>query len=50
MTEKKKLKVSTFNTEMSLGEAEREKAKDTSLGRSLRDADELDRKRRRAQR
>ncbi len=42
----KKVKVSTFNKTMSLEEAESEKAKDTSLGKSLREADELDKKRR----
>jgi len=41
----KKVKVSTFSKVMSLDEAEREKAQDTSLGRSLREADELDKRR-----
>jgi len=41
----KKVKVSTFNKVMSLEEAEREKAKDTSLGSSLREADRLNEKR-----
>jgi hypothetical protein len=45
MTEGKKVKVSTFNRVMSLEEAESEKARDTSLGRSLREADKLDKKR-----
>jgi len=42
----KKAKVATFSRVMSLEEAEREKAKDTSLGESLREADRLDKKRR----
>jgi len=42
----KKTKVATFNRVMSLDEAEREKGKETSLGKSLREADRLDKKRR----
>lgn len=42
----KKVKVSTFDKTLSLEEAENEKARDTSLGRSLREADKLDEKRR----
>lgn len=43
----KKEKICTFNRVMSLKDAENEKGKSTSLGRSLREADELDRKRKR---
>lgn len=42
-----KKKICTFNRVMSLQDAENEKGKGTSLGRSLREADDLDRKRKR---
>ena len=44
---KKKFKVSTFSRQMTPDEAEREKRRDTSLGRSLREADRLYKKRER---
>lgn len=40
-------KICTFNRVMSLQDAEKEKDKSTSLGRSLREADELDKRRKR---
>ncbi len=43
----KKEKICTFNRVMSLRDAEKEKGKETSLGRSLREADELDKRRKR---
>lgn len=40
-------KICTFNRVMSLQDAEKEKGKKTSLGRALREADELDKRRKR---
>jgi len=44
-----KTKISTFNKVLSLEEAEAEKAKNTSLGESLREADRLYQKRKRGE-
>jgi len=46
MSSNKKVKVSTFNRTMTLDEAEREKRQDTPLGKALKEADELDKRRR----
>lgn len=46
MTDSKKVKVSTFEKTLTLDEAEREKRQNTPLGKSLKDADELDKRRR----
>lgn len=39
MSNKEKRKIATFNKVMTLGEAEREKQRSTSLGKSLKKAD-----------
>lgn len=46
LADKKKLKVNTFDREMSLPEVEREKQKDTILGEALKKADDEYKRRR----